>query len=93
MPAVRTAELALGRELQRTIAFEGIPDALLNVRYHLVQEMLASDPLSVFEVVPLITLGAYNRFTVRLREDLNVRLATAAHNLELVRHTPTPDNG
>ena len=72
----------------RVVALDGLPDALLKVRYHLMQEMLPSGPLSVVEIVPLSAHRAHGHFTIRVREDCNVRLTLAADDLELTHATP-----
>src|SRR5215203_3838483 len=83
MPSMDAARLALGRELDGVVAWHGLAETLLKFRYDLVQEMLASDPLSVFEIVPLSTGWAMDHFCVRVRDDLDIRLARAANDLEL----------
>ena len=64
MPSIAPARLALGRELNDIVVFKDLPDALLKVRYHLVQEMVAGDPLSLFEIVPLPANRAHGHFTI-----------------------------
>ncbi len=90
MPTVAAARLALGRELHELVASNGVSDAILKVRYHLVQEMLASDPLSICEIIPPPAHRTHGRFTIRVRDDCNVRLALAAHDFELGRHMQPP---
>ena len=90
MPTVAATHLARGRELHELVASDGVSDALLKVRYHLAQEMLASDPLSIFEIVPLAAHRTHGHFTIRVRDNCNVRLALPAHDFELARHMRPP---
>ena len=81
---------ALGRELGELIALESAADSVLQRRYVLLQEMLSSDPLSVFQVVGLPTGGTDGLVcSIFVRDDLGSRLALAADDLEL-SHMGTP---
>jgi len=80
------ARLALAGELHELVAIDDALEVRLQTRYHLLQKLLASDPLSVFQIVPLAASGANGRFTITARSDLSVRLAGGTDDLELRAH-------
>ena len=86
MPARGMARLTLTRELHELVAIDEALEVRLKTRYHLLQKMLASNPLSVFQIVPLATSGANGRFTITARSHLSVRLAGGTDDLELRAH-------
>ena len=83
-----------GLELQKLAAPRGVSHGLVERRLHALNVMLASDPLSVFDFVPLPAAGANGlRVSVIIRDDLSANLALAAHNFELVGHSDLPRSG
>lgn len=76
-----------GLELYELAASGGIAHRLVESRFDALNEMLARDPLSVFDFVPLPTVGAGSIcVSVVLRDDFSANLALAANDLELVSH-------
>ena len=86
MPSTAMARLALALGLHELVAIDEALEVRLQTRYHLLQKLLASDPLSVFQIVPLATSGANGRFTITARGHLSVRLAGGTNDLELRAH-------
>jgi hypothetical protein len=79
-----------GFEFHELAASSGVAHGLVEHRLHVLNVMLANDPLSVFYVVALPTTGTNGiRVSVILCDDLGADLAIAANDLELVRHGAT----
>jgi hypothetical protein len=74
-----------GLKLHDLAASGGVSHRLVERRLHALSVMLASDPLSVFNFVPLPATGADGlRVAVSIRDDLSVKLALAANDPELL---------
>jgi hypothetical protein len=84
VPPVGPLGYRLGLELGE-LAFRGVTDPLEKVRTaRALKDMLAADPLSVLDFIPLPAAGTHGlRVAVRIRDDFGVNLARAAHKLEL----------
>jgi hypothetical protein len=81
-----------GLELYDLAASGGLAHRLVERRLDVLNEMLASDPLSVLDFIPLTTVGADGmRVIVVIRDDLSANLALAANDFELVGHKPSGD--
>lgn len=91
MPAEALPQWRAGLELYRLLASGRISHRPLEALLHPLDEVLSSDPLSVFHFVPLPT-GRADRLTtfISIRDDLGINLALAANNSVLVGHCGPP---
>ncbi len=81
----------LGLELHDILTADCPSQGLLNRRYFLLNEMLASDPLSVFDIVPTTAFRADGLIcSVVIRDDIWVTIANAADDSKL--HGVSPAN-
>lgn len=78
------------RELYDLAASGDVAESCVELRLHALSVMLASDPLSVFDFVPLPTTRADGiRVSVVLKDSLSADLALATNDVECVRHKPS----
>ena len=85
--------LALGRELHDLAAFDGPTDDVLQARHRFLEQMLASDPFSVFELVSLPATATDNLLTALvIRDDIRLTLARAADGFERDHGLPPIDS-
>lgn len=90
VPFERPWGYALGRELYSLIAANCVTKAALDARHSLVKEMLASDPLHIFDIVPAPASGADRLlFSVVIRDDFRFDLTHSADDAEGC-HNSTP---
>lgn len=86
VPAEAAPGERFGLELYKLIAASAASDVALQDACRRVCEMLASDPHSVIDFVPLPTAGAQGlRFTIRILDDFRINFALAANDPD-IRH-------
>ena len=89
MPPEAPLGCSLGLKLYALLTFDGCCEATLQTRYRLLNEMLSSNPLSVFNIIPDATTGAGAlHCSVVVGDDLRFALAGAANDLEAGHDSP-----
>jgi hypothetical protein len=82
---------SLGLELQMQLVLDSPGEAALDARQRLLNEMLAGDPLRIFEIVPDTTAGADGLQCVVVVRDNDWFALTGAANDSEFSHDSPPD--
>jgi hypothetical protein len=90
VPPERSAGFEAGLELYDLAASDGIPDGLVESRLRALNVMLATNPESVFNFVPLPATRTNGLgISIVIRDDLGRHLALAANDFDF-SHTTSP---